>query len=181
VTLTGTARAGSTVTVSDGGANPLGTTTANSSFVWNFTTADLLGGAYAFTATDTTAAGTSAKSSALNVTVPSSSTAAAGTGSTTSAPAAPTIPYGVVNSNDSVTLTGTAPAGSTVTVWDGGANPLGTTTANSAFVWDFTTADLLGGAYAFTATDTTAAGTSAYSNPLNVTVHPATSVIANIL
>jgi Bacterial Ig domain len=102
-------------------------------------------------------------------------------GSMTSSPAAPTIPYGVVNSNDSVTLTGTAPAGSTVTVWDGGVNPLGTTTASSSFVWSFTTADLLADAYAFTATDTTAAGTSANSNPLNVTVHPATSVIANIL
>ena len=175
VTLTGTAPGGSTVTVSDGGAKPLGTTTANSAFVWSFTTPDLSAGSYAFTATDTTSAGTSVKSSPLNVTVPTAA------GSTTSAPAAPTIPYGVVNSNDSVTLTGTAPAGSTVTVWDGGVNPLGTTTASSSFVWSFTTADLLASAYAFTATDTTAAGTSANSNPLNVTVHPATSVIANIL
>ena len=97
-------------------------------------------------------------------------------GSTTSAPAAPTIPYDVVNSNDSVTLTGTAPGGSTVTVWDGGVNPLGTTTASSSFVWSFTTADLLAGPYAFTATDTTAAGTrKASQNPLNVTVPTATA------
>jgi hypothetical protein len=183
VTLTGTAPAGSTVTVWDGGVNPLGTTTASNSFVWSFTTADLLADAYAFTATDTTAAGTSANSNPLNVTVPTAaaSTTSPAADSTTSAPAAPTIPYGVVNSNDSLTLTGTAPAGSTVTVWDGGVNPLGTTTASNSFVWSFTTADLLADAYAFTATDTTAAGTSANSNPLNVTVHPATSVIANIL
>ena len=164
VTLTGNAPGGSTVTVSDGGANPLGTTTASSSFVWSYTTASLPAGAYAFTATDTTSAGTSAKSSALNVTVPT--TAA----STTSAPAAPTIPYGVVNSNGSVTLTGNAPGGSTVTVSDGGANPLGTTTASSSFVWSYTTASLPAGAYAFTATDTTSAGTSAKSSALNVTV-----------
>ena len=164
VTLTGNAPGGSTVTVSDGGANPLGTTTASSSFVWSYTTASLPAGAYAFTATDTTSAGTSAKSSALNVTVPT--TAA----STTSALAAPTIPYGVVNSNGSVTLTGNAPGGSTVTVSDGGANPLGTTTASSSFVWSYTTVSLPAGAYAFTATDTTSAGTSAKSSALNVTV-----------
>jgi beta-glucanase (GH16 family) len=177
VTLTGNATAGSTVTVWDGGANPLGTTTANSAYVWSFTTGALSGGAYAFTATDTTSAGTSAKSSALNVTVPTAaaSKTSPAAGSATSLPAAPTIPYGVVNSNDSVTLTGNATAGSKVTVWDGGANPLGTTTANSAFVWSFTTADLAAGPYAFTATDTTSAGTSAYSNPLNLTVHSATS------
>jgi hypothetical protein len=172
VTLTGTAPAGSTVRVWDGGANPLGTATASSSFVWSFTTADLSPGAYAFTATDTTSAGTSAKSSALNVTVPTAaaSTTSSSAGSTTSLPAAPTIPYGVVNTNHSVTLTGTAPAGATVTVWDGGANPLGTATANSAFVWSFTTADLSAGSYAFTATDTTAAGTSVKSSALAVTV-----------
>jgi beta-glucanase (GH16 family) len=119
------------------------------------------------------AAATTSASGTTAPTIPASGTTAPtipASGTT-----APTIPYGVVNSNDSVTLTGTAPAGSKVTVWDGGANPLGTTTANSAFVWSFTTADLAAGAYAFTATDTTSAGTSAYSNPLNVTVHSATS------
>jgi Bacterial Ig-like domain len=172
VTLTGTAPAGSMVRVWDGGANPLGTATANSAFVWSFTTADLSPGAYAFTATDTTSAGTSAKSSALNVTVPTAaaSTTSSSAGSTTSLPAAPTIPYGVVNTNHSVTLTGTAPAGATVTVWDGGANPLGTATANSAFVWSFTTADLSAGSYAFTATDTTSAGTSGQATAMDVTV-----------
>ncbi len=327
VTLTGTAPSGSTVTVSDGGAKPLGTTTANSASVWSFTTPDLSAGSYAFTATDTTSAGTSAVSKALDVTVanaPSSSSSSSsasnlvangsfetdslsgwtvggnsavvsagpqlfvdakpesgsyaaafgsmgsdgtlsqtiattpgetytlsfwlendapgandfkalwngqpllsltnasqsgytehtyavtatgssstlefsarndpsqwdldnvslvdppssssGTGSSSgSPPAAPTIPNGVVNSNNSVTLTGTAPSGSTVTVSDGGAKPLGTTTANSASVWSFTTPDLSAGSYAFTATDTTSAGTSAVSKALDVTVANAPS------
>ena len=165
VTLTGTAPNGATVTVSDGGANPLGTTTASSTGAWSFTTADLSAGAYAFTATDKTAAGTSAVSSTLGVTV---------SAATVNPPAAPIITKGVVNSNNSVTLTGTAPNGATVTVSDGGANPLGTTTASSTGAWSFTTADLSAGAYAFTATDKTAAGTSADSSTLDVTVTAAT-------
>ena len=266
VTLTGTAPAGSIVTVSDGGANSLGTATSSSSFVWSFTTAVLAAGSYAFTATDTTAAGTSVKSSALDVTVPTATATATATSNppaapviskaavnsndsvtltgtavanstvtvwsvegvkdgtttassagawsfttpvlgaanygytatdTTSAgtsghsaemavkvstvtatsnpPAAPTIPYGVVNSNHSVTLTGTAPAGSIVAVSDGGANSLGTATSSSSFVWSFTTAVLAAGPYAFTATDTTAAGTSVKSSALDVTVPTATA------
>ena len=61
------------MTVSDGGATALGTATASSTGAWSFTTADLSAGSYAFTATDTTSAGTSAASSPLDVTVPSSS------------------------------------------------------------------------------------------------------------
>ena len=162
VTLTGTAPNSATVTVSDGGASPLGTVTASSAGAWSFTTADFAAGVYAFTATDTTTAGTSAKSSPLNVTVP--------------LPAAPTITKGVVNSKDSVTLTGTAPNGAAVTVSDGGASPLGSVTASSTGAWSFTTADFAAGAYAFTATDKTAAGTSGKSSALSVTVpkaHPA--------
>ena len=169
VTLTGTAPDGSTVTVSDGGATALGTATASSTGAWSFTTADLAAGSYAFTATDTTSAGTSAASSAFDVTV------------TAPPPAAPVISTGVANSNESVTLTGTAPDGSTVTVSDGGTTALGTATASSTGAWSFTTADLAAGSYAFTATDTTSAGTSAASSAFDVTVTappPAAPVIS---
>ena len=169
VTLTGTAPNSATVTVSDGGANPLGTTTASSTGGWSFTTADLSAGAYAFTATDTTSGRTSAVSSTLGVTVPAA---------TVDPPAAPIITKGAVNSNNSVTLTGTSPNGAAVTVSDGGANPLGTTTASGAGAWSFTTADLSAGGYAFTATDTTAAGKSAKSNALGVTVSAAAAPAA---
>src|SRR5208282_3328863 len=92
--------------------------------------------------------------------------------STTTPPAAPVISTGVANSNESVTLTGTAPDGSTVTVSDGGATALGTATASSTGAWSFTTADLAGGSYAFTATDTTSAGNvSTASSALNVKVN----------
>ena len=97
-------------------------------------------------------------------------------GSTTTAPpAAPVITTGVANSNESVTLTGTAPAGSTVTVSDGGSTPLGTATASSSGAWTFTTAALAADSYAFTATDSTSAGTSAASNAVDVTVTSSSS------
>ena len=95
-----------------------------------------------------------------------------GTSSTTP-PAAPVISTGVANANESVSLTGTAPDGGTVTVTvsDGGPAALGTATANSTTgAWTFTTADLAAGSYAFTATDTTSAGASAASSPFGVTV-----------
>ena len=69
-----------------------------------------------------------------------------------------------------MTLTGTAPTGSTVTVSDGGSTALGTATASSSGAWSFTTAALSANSYAFTATDTTSAGTSPASSPFNVNV-----------
>ena len=101
------------------------------------------------------------------------SVTANGTSSTTP-PAAPVISTGVANANKSVTLRGTAPDGSTVTVSDGGTTGLGTATASSTGAWSFTTADLSAGSYAFTATDTTSAGTSAASSAFDVTANAAT-------
>ena len=135
-----------------------GTTTANSAGAWSFTTPVLLPSVYGYTATDTTSAGTSAKSNALGVTVP------AATAPTAHVPAAPIIAKIAVNSNDSVTLTGTAVANATVTVWSTTGTNDGTTTANSAGAWSFTTPVLLPSVYGYTATDTTSAGTSAKSN-----------------
>ena len=116
-TLTGTAQANSTVTVSDG-TKMLGTTTADSSGAWHYTPlAALANGTHNLTATASDAAGhTSAASTAFTLTID------------TVAPTAPTIASfstdsGVVGdhiTNDSTpTLTGTAQANSTVTVSDG--------------------------------------------------------------
>ncbi len=77
--------------------------------------------------------------------------------------AVPTISNGSVNSNNSVTLAGTATAGSTVAVSDGGSSALGTATAGTSGAWSFTTAILAARTYDFTATDTTSVGTSAES------------------
>ena len=138
LTLTGTAEANSTVKVYDG-ATLLGSATANGSGAWSYTTAALANGAHSLTATATDAAGnTSAASAALSVTID------------TTAPVAPsiasfstdsgTVGDGITNDN-TLTLTGTAEANSTVKVFDG-ATLLGSATANGSGAWSFTTAAL---------------------------------------
>jgi hypothetical protein len=164
LTLTGTAEANSTVTVSDG-TKVLGTATANGSGAWSYTTAALDNGVHNLTATDTDAAGnTSAASSALSVTVD------------TIAPTAPVIATDAINTNNTVSLTGMAEANSTVTVFDG-TKVLGTTTANGSGAWGYTTAALSTGTHDLTATDTDAAGnTSAASTDQSLTItNPVTS------
>ena len=90
----------------------------------------------------------------------------------TTAPVAPVISSDVVSTNV-VTLTGTAEASSTVTVFNG-TTQLGTATVNGSGAWSFPTGSLANGNYSFTATDTDAAGNvSAASSPLNVTVNAA--------
>ena len=115
-------------------------------------------GTHSFTATDTVSGTTSAASSALSVTVD------------TVAPAAPVISSNSVSSSNVVTLSGTAEANSTVTVFDG-TTQLGTATANASGAWSYSTAALPSGSHSFTATDTDAAGnTSVASSPLNLTL-----------
>ena len=91
-------------------------------------------------------------------------------------PSAPTITGDSVSSGQ-VTLTGTAPASTTIDVLDPtNVNPwsaalYGTATANGSGAWTFTTAQLANGTWAFVARATDAAGnTSAASSPLNVTI-----------
>ncbi|HVX77216.1 MAG TPA: Ig-like domain-containing protein [Bradyrhizobium sp.] len=171
VHLTGTAEANSTVTVFDG-TSQIGTVTANGSGAWSLTTGNLASGNHSFTAKATDAAGnTSASSAAQAVTIPSAPTA----------PAAPTI---VSFSNDSgtvgdhitndntLTLTGTAVANSTVTVFDG-STKLGTTTADSSGSWSYITSVLTDAIHTLKATDTVSGLTSATSSPLTVTVDTA--------
>ena len=128
LTLTGTAEANSTVKVYDG-ATLLGSAVANGSGAWTYTTAALTNGAHSLTATATDAAGnTGVASTALAVTID------------TTAPVAPTIASfstdsGVVGDNitndNTLTLTGTAEANSTVKVYDG-ATLLGSAVANGS-------------------------------------------------
>ena len=153
LTLTGTAVANSTVKVYDG-AKLLGTATANSSGAWSYTTAALANGRTSLTATATDAAGTtSAASSALSVTID------------TMAPVAPTIASFSTDSgkvgdritnDNTLTLTGTAEANSTVKVYDG-ATLLGSAVANGSGAWSYTTAALANGVHSLTATATDAA------------------------
>ena len=91
----------------------------------------------------------------------------------TTAPAPPIIAHHTVNWNHTVTLTGTAAANSTVSVYDNGSKLLGTTKASSRGAWTYTTARLPNGTNIFTATATDAAGnTSGLSNPMDPVIGP---------
>jgi hypothetical protein len=167
LTLTGTAEAGATVKIYDG-ATLIKTLTANGSGAWSFTTDALSNAIHSFTATATDAAGnTSGSSSALQVRVD------------TVAPTAPVITGfspdtnvsgdGITSANQ-LTLSGTAEAGSTVKIYDGGTL-IKTLTADGNGVWSFTTNTLTNATHSFTATATDAAGnTSGSSSALQVTV-----------
>jgi len=194
VSLTGVAEINSTITIADG-ATVLGSAVANAEGVWNlslnmtndqiaglagaglgdslgvseatganqtqswaFTTAPLADGVHNFNVTSTDAAGNVSMVSTLKVTID------------TVAPNAPVITgNSVVNANQ-VQLTGTAEAGSTVKLLDG-TTVLGTVTANTSGVWNFTTNALSGGTHSVTATATDVAGnTGVASQALNAVI-----------
>jgi Ca2+-binding RTX toxin-like protein len=73
------------------------------------------------------------------------------------------------------TLAGTAEAGATVRIFDG-ATQIGSTTADGAGAWSFTTPALAGGAHSFTATATDAAdntGPASAAYPITIQADPA--------
>ena len=75
-----------------------------------------------------------------------------------------------ITNDNTLTLTGTAEAGSTVKVYDG-ATLLGSATANGSGAWSYTTAALANGGHSLTATATDAAGnTGVASAALAVTI-----------
>ena len=149
LTLIGTAEANSTVKVYDGAAF-LGSTLADGSGAWAYTTAVLADGAHNFTATDTLGGVTGAASTALSVAID------------TTAPVAPAIAAfsddsGVVGdhiTNDNTpTINGTAEANSTIKIYDG-AMLLGSTTVDGTGVWSFTTTALADGSHSLSANAT---------------------------
>jgi Bacterial Ig-like domain/Bacterial Ig domain len=164
VLLSGTAEANSTITAYNG-TTAVGTATAGANGAWSVTTSALATGAQVLTATAKDAAGnTSARSTGLDPVIGSP------TPPSTPTPKAPVITSGDHVTNDNtVTVTGTAAAGSTVTVLDG-ATKLGTTTVNSSGAWSYTTAALVDGKHSLTATDTASGKTSAASTAATVTV-----------
>ena len=86
---------------------------------------------------------------------------------------------GITNDN-TLTLTGTAEANSTVKVYDG-ATLLGSATANGTGAWTYTTAALANGAHSLTATATDAAGNSGVaSTALAVTIDTTAPVAPTI-
>ncbi|MCS7554870.1 Ig-like domain-containing protein, partial [Pseudomonas aeruginosa] len=107
--IAGTAEAGATVILTDGNGNPIGQVTADGSGNWSFTPGTPLANGTVVNAVAQDAAG--------NTSGPASTTV------DSVAPAAPVIDP----SNGSV-IAGTAEAGATVILTDGGGNPIGQAT-----------------------------------------------------
>ncbi len=155
--LTGTAEPNSTVTIYLNTSTATSyTTTADASGAWSQTIGSLADGTYRYSATATDAAANTASNSLGTFTVD------------TQAPAAPTgladssISNAYVNATRDTTgqaLTGSAEAGSTVSIYlNGSTTPALTTTANASGVWSRTVGSLTNGTYSYSATATDAAG-----------------------
>jgi hypothetical protein len=160
VTLSGTAEAGSTVTVLEG-ATSKGTATATGGN-WTVTITTVADGAHSYVARATDAANnTSGNSNTRTITVD------------TTAPNAPVIGgNNVTQGTGTVNLGGTAEAGSTVTVLEG-ATTRGTTTATGGN-WTLTINGVPDGAHSYIARATDPAGnTSGNSNTRTITVDSA--------
>ncbi|HID3972199.1 TPA: Ig-like domain-containing protein [Enterobacter cloacae] len=171
--ISGTAKAGSTVTIMDG-SNVLGTTTAGSDGTWSFTpSVDLGRGEHSFTATAKDPMGNESASSSWTVTID------------TDAPVKPTIDaalddVGSVQGNlanggstddPTPTLSGKAEAGSTVKIYDQNGL-LGEVTAKADGTWSFSpVAKLPEGEHRFHVTATDKAGnTSSASDDFVLTL-----------
>ncbi|WP_407200781.1 Ig-like domain-containing protein [Enterobacter cloacae] len=164
--ISGTAKAGSTVTIMDG-SNVLGTTTAGADGTWSFTpSVDLGRGDHTFTATAKDPMGNESSSSSWTVTID------------TDAPVKPTIDaalddVGSVQGNlanggttddPTPTLSGKAEAGSTVKIYDQNGL-LGEVTAKTDGTWSFSpVAKLPEGEHRFHVTTTDKAGNTSVAS-----------------
>ncbi|MBW8686961.1 Ig-like domain-containing protein [Chitinophaga rhizophila] len=159
-TITGATDPNTSVTIFRDGI-AVGTVTSNGSGNFTYTFSPALPDAtYVITATATDAVGNeSVPSAPLSLTIDAT------------APAAPVITTDrLVTNNNTPTITGTAEANSTVTIYSG-TIVAGTLTATSSGTFSYTFTTLADGVYAVSATATDAAGNvSPRSNVLNITV-----------
>ncbi|EDQ5592111.1 BapA prefix-like domain-containing protein [Salmonella enterica] len=169
--VTGTAEAGSTVTITSETGVVLGTATADGtgSFTATLTPAQTNGQPLLAFAQDKAGnTGIAAGFTAPDTRVPEApiiTNVVDNVGIYTGA-----IANGQVTNDAQPTLNGTAQAGATVSIYNNGAL-LGTTTANASGNWSFTpTGNLTEGSHAFTATATNANGTGSVSTAATVIV-----------
>ncbi|HFH4623287.1 TPA: Ig-like domain-containing protein, partial [Pseudomonas aeruginosa] len=157
--ISGTAEAGATVILTDGGGNPIGQATADGSGNWTFTPGTPLANGTVINAV--------AQDPAGNTSGPASVTVDA------IAPPAP-----VINPSNGVVISGTAEAGATVILTDGNGNPIGQVTADGSGNWSFTPGTPLANGSVINALAQDAAGNN--SSPTSATVDslaPAAPVI----
>ncbi|HFP6615000.1 TPA: Ig-like domain-containing protein, partial [Pseudomonas aeruginosa] len=121
VVISGSAEAGTTVTLTDAGGNPIGQVTADGSGNWSFTPGTPLANGTVIVATATDPTGNTGPQAATTVDAV--------------APPAP-----VIDPSNGTTISGTAEAGAKVILTDGNGNPIGETTADGSGNWTFTPA-----------------------------------------
>ncbi|MCU6192594.1 BapA/Bap/LapF family large adhesin [Enterobacter sichuanensis] len=168
-TFSGIGEPGSTITLYDNGKQ-IGTTKVDAKGSWSFTpTSDLANGSHTITTTATDAAGnTSPASGAVNFIV---DTVAPGAPVITSAtddvdPVTGSISNGGSTNDRRPQLSGTAEAGSTVTIYDGSV-AIGTAVTGSNGIWTFTPpVDLSESTHQLTARATDAAGNTGPASPV---------------
>ncbi|RTC58128.1 Ig-like domain-containing protein [Pseudomonas aeruginosa] len=157
--IAGTAEAGATVILTDGNGNPIGQVTADGSGNWSFTPGTPLANGTVINALAQDAAGNTS-----------------GPASTTVDSVAPATP--VLDPSNGTVISGTAEAGATVILTDGGGNPIGQATADGSGNWSFTPGTPLTNGTVINAVAQDAAGNT--SGPVSTTVDavaPATPVI----
>ncbi|WBH95751.1 hypothetical protein PALA16_03622 [Pseudomonas aeruginosa] len=157
--ISGTAEAGATVILTDGNGNPIGQVTADGSGNWSFTPGTPLANGTVINAVAQDAAGNTS-----------------GPASTTVDSVAPATP--VLDPSNGTVISGTAEAGATVILTDGGGNPIGQATADGSGNWSFTPGTPLTNGTVINAVAQDAAGNT--SGPVSTTVDavaPATPVI----
>ncbi|MGS6413509.1 Ig-like domain-containing protein [Pseudomonas aeruginosa] len=157
--IAGTAEAGATVILTDGNGNPIGQVTADGSGNWSFTPGTPLANGTVVNAVAQDAAGNTS-----------------GPASTTVDSVAPATP--VLDPSNGTVISGTAEAGATVILTDGGGNPIGQATADGSGNWSFTPGTPLTNGTVINAVAQDAAGNT--SGPVSTTVDavaPATPVI----
>jgi hypothetical protein len=172
----GTAEAGASVTLYDG-ASALGTVTATTSGTWTFTSPALGLGTHQISAVSTDKAGNVGRSAVLPVEI---SRVPSAPGSLDLVAASDS---GIANDDNRTnittpTITGTADANTTITVYGNGVS-LGTTVADAAGVWSFTSPVRAQGTHNFTARASNAIGLSAASVTLPIVVDTTTTAPAN--
>ena len=162
--LSGTAEAGSVVIVTDtvdNVATVLGSTTVGTDGTWTFTpTAPLDPGAHSLTTTVTDPAGNEGDvSDPVNFTVDLTPPDVAGDVvlNNNNGTELVSIVNGSATNDTTPVLSGTAPEGSVITVYDG-ANILGTVVVDATGAWSYTTAALSQGDHSLSATVTDPAG-----------------------
>ncbi|HIE4038788.1 TPA: Ig-like domain-containing protein [Pseudomonas aeruginosa] len=159
VVISGTAEAGATVILTDGNGNPIGQVTADGGGNWSFTPGTPL-----------------ANGSVINALAQDAAGNTSGPASTTVDSVAPATP--VLDPSNGTVISGTAEAGATVILTDGGGNPIGQATADGSGNWSFTPGTPLTNGTVINAVAQDAAGNT--SGPVSTTVDavaPATPVI----